>query len=61
VILEVIYVICCDSGYLSVLYMAKIYGYGLCPMQGENTCYLYICYNMFTAGGVFVHTGYHHQ
>jgi len=22
---------------------------------GENTCYLYICYNLFTAGGVSLH------
>ena len=26
----------------------------LCPMQGENknTCFISICYNLFTAGGV---------
>jgi len=35
----------------------------LCPMQGENknTCFISICYNLFTAGGVFMHTGCHHQ
>ena len=42
-------------------YYIWIYGYGLCLMLGENTCYLYICYDMFSAGGVFVHTACHHQ
>jgi len=52
------------NGYM--IYMTMLQYFMTHAGENKNTCYISICYNLFTAGGVslqgeFSYTGGHHQ
>ena len=45
--------ICFKYGYM--IYMAMLQYFMTHAGENKNTCYITICYNLFIAGGVFMH------